>query len=135
MALGTSKVSSVSAPGMAVATARSLSGGRNVATERASPVEGASFAPQIGVSDSSIYRYDDPGSFESGQQQQQQKQSGTPFVARVSASYQSDSNAAADPAEGIFQSLVRQGIGAYESTMRVTSPNTTRPGSVMNYLF
>jgi len=122
---------------MAVATARPLSGGRNVAVARANPVEGSSFAPQIGVSDNSLYRYDEFGGFDSQTRDNSQSRQSTPFVNRLGASFAPSTNETSDSRQDSrFQLMMQRGISMYEETVRMSNSRPeSRPGAVMNYLF
>lgn len=139
MALGTNKIGTVSAtPGVAAAaTARPLSGGRNVSSPQA--VEGMSFAPHIGVSDQNIWRHDEEMSFGQGDGRRQQDQpSFTPLINRAAFAFQVDDVDQASEAAGppkMFLTDVMRAVGAYENYMRLTTPGTVKPGSVLNYLY
>lgn len=137
MALGTSKVTALATPGMtAAATARPASGGRNVASVSGAAAEESVFSSQIGVSDNRLLRYDDELDF-GFSEHHQQEQAGTPFMARSASSFQAE---LADEASGggssnLFMDYVTRGVGTYEHNMRVTTPGSVRPGSVLNYLY
>ncbi len=135
MALGTSKVSAIASPGMAAAaTARPLSGGRNVASVGAG-VEGAGFSPQIGVNDNRLWRYDEERQFDLDREQQQQERA-TPFIIRAANGFRADEAEETTDAGGsgkVFLDALLRGIGIYESNMRRTTPGAVRPGSVLNY--
>jgi hypothetical protein len=138
MALGTSKVSAIGSPGMAAAaTARPASGGRNVANSAGAPLEGAVFSPQIGVNDNRLTRYDEEMSFGSDSHQQPE-QRGTPFIIRASSAFKAeevDEAINSGGEEGGFLDMVMRGVGTYERNMRVTTPGSVRPGSVLNYVY
>lgn len=136
MALGTNRVSAMASPGMAAAaTARPASGGRNVASV-SGPAEGAGFSPQIGVNDNRLLRYDDEFSFDSKDQQQQQKQWGTPFIVQAATGFQVEMNeGTTNDNMAAFRDYITRSLATYEQNMRVTTPGAVRPGSVMNYLF
>lgn len=137
MALGTNKVSALAAPGMAAAaTARPASGGRNVASVSGGPAEAAGFSTQIGVSDNRLLRYDEELDFGFSEHRDPDRQ-GTPFMARSASSFRAE---LADEATGgesasVFMDYVMRGVGTYEHNMRVTTPGSVRPGSVLNYLY
>lgn len=136
MALGTSRVTALATPGMtAAATARPASGGRNVASV-SGIAEESGFSSQIGVNDNRLLHYDDELDFGFSEQQQRQ-QPGTPFMARSASSFQAE---LADEATGgesanVFMDFITRGVGTYEHNMRVTTPGSVRPGSVLNYLY
>lgn len=135
MALGTNKVSAIASPGMAAAaTARPLSGGRNVASVGAG-VESAGFSPQIGVNDNRLWRFDEETQFEFQRESEQQQQA-TPFVIRASNGFRVDEAEEAtggNSGGGVFLDTMLRGISIYESNMRRTTPGAVRPGSVLNY--
>ncbi|MGE5547936.1 MAG: hypothetical protein ACM33T_13615 [Solirubrobacterales bacterium] len=139
MALGTNKVASFAAPGMAAAaTARPVSGGRNVASATGQPLEGSGFSQQIGVNDNALLRYEDDLGFDSGDKGQQQQEAYTPLLSRAAAGFRVDEaeeelNSTAPPR--LFLAEVMRGVGVYEHNMRVTTPGTVKPGSVLNFLF
>lgn len=137
MALSTNRVTAVATPGMAAAaTARPASGGRNVASATGGPVESVNFAPQTGVQDNRILRYDEEFDFDFNDESAPQHQ-GTPFVIRQASAFSAESVEDQREAESprTFLGMVLRGVGAYESNMRVTAPGSVRPGSVMNYLY
>lgn len=136
MALSTQKVSAHAAPGMAAAaTARSVAGGRNVASAR-DHIEGAGFATQIGVSDNAYLRYEDDLDFDSRGERQQHKDY-TPLLYRTQLGFQVNAvDETADAGGGrTFLAELTTGVGAYEHTMRVTTPGMVKAGSVLNYLY
>ncbi|MDA8230986.1 MAG: hypothetical protein M0006_06585 [Magnetospirillum sp.] len=135
MALSANKVSAVAAPGMAAAaTARPLSGGRGVAAENQSPVEAPGFAQQISANDNAILRYDDQNGTGSGGGQYRNPNP-DPFLNRAGVGFTiEDTNSSA--AVGNFSlSDLRRVVGIYEYNVRITSPDTVRPGSVLNRLY
>lgn len=138
MALSTNRVSAFASPGMAAAaTARPASGGRNVASVGGG-VEGAGFSPQIGVNDNRLWRYDDEQEFDFEGEQQQRRESATPFVNRAAGGFKVDqAEEAGDAGVGgrVFLGEVLRGIGVYEYNMRVTTPGAVRPGSVLNFRY
>lgn len=136
MALNSNRVTTLATPGLAAAaTGRPASGGRNVATANGLPLEAAGFSPQIGINDNRLLRYEEDLHFEFGDQPQSQPR-GTPFVIRAATGFKAETaeEAAGGETGGVFLSMVLRGIGTYERNMRVTSGETVRPGSVMNYL-
>lgn len=137
MALATNRVTATAAPGMAAAaTARPVSGGRNVASVR-DEVEGSGFSPQIGVNDNSLLRYEDDLQFNSGNQGQQQREDYTPLMFRSVIGFQvEEAEQGTDSGGGrVFLADLMSGVGAYEQTMRVTTPGMVKAGSVLNYLY
>lgn len=137
MALGTHKVSALATPGMsAAATARPASGGRNVASVSSTAPEEAVFSSQIGVSDNRLLRYDEELDLGFSDHRDSDAR-GTPFMSRAASSFQAE---LADEASGggsssLFMDYVMRGVGTYEHNMRVTTPGSVRPGSVLNYLY
>lgn len=141
MALGTHRVSALAAPGMtAAATARSASGGRNVASVSRNPLEEAGFSAQVGLNDNAFLRYEDDQGFDVTQDQGDPQRSNTPYMFRMASGFQVDEAEEAldgrgGSGESVFRSLLTSGIGTYEQTMRITTPGTVKPGSVLNYLY
>lgn len=137
MALGTHKVSALATPGMsAAATARPASGGRNVASVSSTAPEEAVFSSQIGVSDNRLLRYDEELDLGFSDHRDSDARS-TPFMSKAASSFQAE---LADEASGggsssLFMDYVMRGVGTYEHNMRVTTPGSVRPGSVLNYLY
>ncbi|MBI2241186.1 MAG: hypothetical protein HYU59_10345 [Magnetospirillum gryphiswaldense] len=138
MALGTHKVSALATPGMsAAATARPASGGRNVASVSSTSPEEAVFSSQIGVNDNRLLRYDDELDLGFSDQRDPDSRGSTPFMSKAASSFQAE---LADEATGggsasVFMDYVMRGVGTYEHNMRVTTPGSVRPGSVLNYLY
>lgn len=141
MALGTHRVSALAAPGMtAAATARSASGGRNVASVSRNPLEEAGFSAQVSVNDNALLRYEDEVGFDAAHDQGDPQRGNTPYMFRMSSGFQVDEaeealDKRAGGEEPVFRSLLTSGIGTYEQTMRITTPGTVKPGSVLNYLY
>ncbi|MDO8608779.1 MAG: hypothetical protein Q7R40_19780 [Phaeospirillum sp.] len=140
MALSTRQVGSATASGIAAATARVGAGGRNVASATRADVEKLEFSPHLGVNEESMLRFQQ----ESGElnpdgrrQHRDQRDGFTPLLARNAYSANLDSGEEIDShgSPALFLNEVMRGIGTYEENMRVTSPASVRPGSVMNYLF
>lgn len=137
MALGTSRVSAVASPGMAAAaTARPVSGGRNVAGVSGG-VEETGFSPQIGVSDSKLWRYDDEQQLDFGQQHESDEQA-TPFMSRLATGFQvGDAEETAESSGGprVFLNDLIYGIGVYEANIKATMAGAVQRGSVLNSRF
>jgi hypothetical protein len=140
MALGTKTVGSISGAGVAAATSRVGHGGRNVASTSRLDVERSDFSPQMGVNEESILRFQQ----ENGQlnpdgrrQSQSQRDGFTPLLNRGSLGFEAEAAAeqTADGAPKLFLTDVLRGVSSYEENIRVTTPGTAKPGSVMNYLF
>lgn len=98
------------------------------------------FSPHLGVNEEQILSFQqEAGQLNpDGRRQQRDQRSGfTPFVARnaYSASLEVSDEANSSAPSKIFLNDVMRGIGTYEENMRVTSPASVKPGSVMNYLF
>lgn len=135
MALGTSRVSALASPGMAAAaTARPVSGGRNVASTGRGVVD-ADFSPQIEINDNRLWRFDEERSFDSEQEESPQEHA-TPFIARAHSGFQVEEAEDAADAGGagrVFLDTFIRAIGVYEANIRLTTPGLVRPGSVLNY--
>ncbi len=137
MALAAQRVSAHAAPGMAAAaTARPVSGGRNVASVREA-IEESGFSAQIGVNDNAFLRYEDELEFDTRGDGRQPQQGYTPLLYRTQMGFQVE--AAEEQSEGgggkLFLAELMHGVGAYEQTMRVTTPGMVKAGSVLNYLY
>jgi len=120
----------------AAATARPASGGRNVASVSSTAPEEAVFSSQIGVNDNRLLRYDEELDL-SFSEHRDPDAHGTPFMSKAASSFQAE---LADEATGggsssVFMDYVMRGVGTYEHNMRVTTPGSVRPGSVLNYLY
>lgn len=135
MALGTSKVSAIASPGMAAAaTARPVSGGRNVASTGRGVI-GTDFSPQIEINDNRLWRFDEEREFEQDREDSQKKQA-TPFIARAYNGFKVDEAEEATDANAtgkVFLDTMIRAISIYESNIRLTTPGAVRPGSVLNY--
>jgi hypothetical protein len=120
----------------AAATARPISGGRNVASVTGGPLEASGFSEQIGVNDNRMWRYDDEREFDFEGEGQQQKYA-TPFIIRSSNGFKVDeAEEATDPGSGYaFLNEILRGVGVYENNMRVISPGAVRRGSVLNFRY
>ncbi|TAN75834.1 MAG: hypothetical protein EPN20_02355 [Magnetospirillum sp.] len=140
MALSTRQVGSATASGIAAATARVGTGGRNVASTTRGDVEKLDFAPHLGVNEESMLRFQqEAGQLNpDGRRQQRDNREGfTPLLARnaYTAGLAPPEDTTSDSSGKLFLTEVMRGIGTYEENMRVTSPASVKPGSVMNYLF
>lgn len=135
MALGTSKVSAIASPGMAAAaTARPVSGGRNVASTGRGVVS-ADFSPQIEINDNRLWRFDEERSFDTEHEEHREEQA-TPFIARAFNGFkveEAEEATDAGAAGRVFLNTVIRAIGIYEANVRLTTPGAVRPGSVLNY--
>lgn len=135
MALGTSKVSAIASPGMAAAaTARPVSGGRNVASSARGVVD-TDFSPQIEINDNRLWRFDEERSFDTEPEERREKQA-TPFIARAYNGFkveEAEDAADAGGAGRVFLDTVVRAISIYEANTRLTTPGAVRPGSVLNY--
>lgn len=135
MALGTNKVSAIASPGMAAAaTARPVSGGRNVASSSRGVVD-ADFSPQIEINDNRLWRFDEERSFDTDREEHPEEQA-TPFIARAYNGFkveEAEDAAEAGGAGRVFLNTVLRAIGIYEANIRLTTPGAVRPGSVLNY--
>ncbi|WP_173981172.1 hypothetical protein [Magnetospirillum sp. UT-4] len=121
----------------AAATARPASGGRNVASVNVGALEEAGFSPQIGINDNRLFRYDEERSFDFSERREPE-QKATPFIIRATNGFrvdEVDDGQSASSGGGAFLDMVMRGVGTYENNMRITTPGTVRPGSVLNYLY
>lgn len=139
MALSTKQVGAAAASGVAAATARVGTGGRNVASSTRPDVERLDYAHQAGLNEENILRFQQDGQLNpDGRRQQRDDRSGfTPLLSRSMLSFTAapqDENNDNAPAT-LFLNEVMRGVNSYEENLRVTSPATVKPGSVMNYLF
>lgn len=133
MALGTNKLSAIASPGMAAAaTARTVSGGRNVASV-GRDVEASGFAPQIEVNDNRLWRFDDERSDLNRDHRREEHAGG--FVARAYSGFRvEDVEETADTGAGrVFLDALMRAISIYEANTRLFTPGAIRPGSVMNF--
>lgn len=134
MALGTNKLSAIASPGMAAAaTARTVSGGRNVASV-GRDVEASGFAPHIEVNDNRLWRFDEEHA-DLGRDQRRDEHAGG-FVSRPYSGFRvEDVEEVADTggAGRVFLDALMRAIGIYEANMRLFTPGAVRPGSVMNF--
>lgn len=141
MALSTKQVSAVSASGVAAATARIGSGGRNVASTSREDVERLDYAHQASLSDETLLRYqqDSNVSPDGGRQRDSRERQDTPLwrseFGKVLLTGSSNDDDSSPQLPTLFLDQVLRGIQVYEQSIRITSPTTVRPGSVMNYLF
>ncbi|MGE5515718.1 MAG: hypothetical protein ACM31D_07820 [Bacteroidota bacterium] len=135
MALGANKVSAFASPGMAAAaTARPVSGGRNVASTGRGVV-GTDFSPQIEINDNRLWRFDEEREFEQDREDSQKEQA-TPFIARAYNGFKVDEaeeGTDAGTTGKVFLDAMIRGISIYETNIRLTTPGAVRPGSVLNY--
>ncbi|MBI3445696.1 MAG: hypothetical protein HY055_10115 [Magnetospirillum sp.] len=138
MALSTKQVGAAAATGVAAATARIGSGGRNVASSTRPDVERTDYAHQVGLNEENMLRFQQDGQLNpDGRRQQREDRGFTPLLARTmfgfgAASLDENNDNSQDTP---FLNEVMRGVGSYEQNIRVTSPSTVKPGSVMNYLF
>jgi hypothetical protein len=138
MALSTRQIGSATASGVAAATARVGTGGRNVASATRADVEKLDFTPHLGVNEESILRFQQENTSlnPDGRRQQRESHGGhTPLLARGAFSVDTLEERGGDDAPRLFLTEVMRGISSYEENLRVTSPAAVKPGSVMNYLF
>jgi hypothetical protein len=139
MALSTKQIGSATASSVAAATTRVGQGGRNVASSTRPDVERLDYAQHMGLNEESILRFQqETGVNPDGSRRQRDDRS--PFTWQTSMrlfSFGTDSaEDGADNNSGkLFLNDVMRGIGTYEENIRITSPGTPKPGSVMNYLF
>lgn len=135
MALGTNRVSAFASPGMAAAaTARPVSGGRNVASTGRGVI-GTDFSPQIEINDNRLWRFDEEREYEQDREDSPKEQA-TPFIARAYSGFKVDEAEEAIDAGGtgkVFLDTMIRAIGIYETNIRLTTAGAVRPGSVLNY--
>lgn len=138
MALNASRVSPQTTPGVAAAaTARTVSGGRNVAHSNQSPVESTSFLGGMGVTDGNLFRYEEEGDFDLGHKQKRQHHA-TPFIFHNASAFKVDEVLESMEDTEIFSAFLSDivhGVSVYERNLVASRPNSVRCGSVMNYLF
>ncbi|RAU21333.1 hypothetical protein CU669_14280 [Paramagnetospirillum kuznetsovii] len=140
MALSTKQVGSAASSSVAAATARIGNGGRNVASTTRGDVEKLDFNPNLGVNGEQILRFQqESGNLNpDGKRGSRENRDGfTPLLNRGNLGIELDNtdDHNADGSPKLFLDQVLRGIGSYEENMRVTSPASVKPGSVMNYLF
>ena len=135
MALGSTKISALAGPSVstAVATARPRSGGRGVAAATQPEVEGSSFSGQIGTNDNSILQNDTGTGFDANGQRRDSPPQPDSFTSRAAFGF-SVADASSESG-GTFRDAVAYGVGVYQYNLRVITPNTVKPGSVLNHLY
>lgn len=138
MALGTQKVSAVTAPGMAAAaTVHAFGGARGIASAQQSPIESSNPAAYIGVNDNSILHYEDEGGLNpDGQGKQSYKQGPqTPYMSRNALVFMAGSleatNGEAAPMP-VFGDYVMRSIQGYERTQNLVNSPWVPQGSSIN---
>lgn len=140
MALSTKQVGAAAASGVAAATVRVGSGGRNVASTSRDDVERLDFAHQSTLNDETILRFQQDGQLDpDGQRQRDRRNNGSTGWSSsligsigVSATEERNGGSGSTP---LFLDQILRGIDSYEQNIRITSPTTAKPGSVMNALF
>ena len=140
MALSTKQVGSAASSNVAAATARIGGGGRNVASATRGDVEKLDFSPNIGVNGEQTLRFQqDTGDLNpDGRGNSKNRQEGfTPLLTRnaINIELEDTNDRNSDGSFKLMLSDIVRGVGTYEENMRVTSPASVKPGSVMNYLF
>lgn len=138
MALSTKQIGSAAASSVAAATTRVGHGGRNVASSTRPDVERLDYAQHMGLNEESILRFQQ-GSGLNPDGSRRQRDERAPFTLQTSMrmfGFGTDSaeDGSGDTSGKLFLNEVLRGIGSYEESLRITSPNSPRPGSVMNYL-
>ncbi|CAA7619894.1 hypothetical protein [Magnetospirillum sp. SS-4] len=137
MALSAQKIGSAAASAVAAASYVGA-GGRNVASATRANVEKIDFAQHIGVNEESILHFrqeNTPLNPDGRRQQREQRQGFTPLLARSGGFSLDALTERESETPRLFLTDVMRGIGSYEENLRVTSPASVKPGSVMNYLF
>ncbi|CAA7627780.1 conserved hypothetical protein [Candidatus Terasakiella magnetica] len=138
MALSTRQIGSATASGVAAATSRIGTGGRNVASTTRPDVEKLDYSHQLGLNEESLLRFQDETGFNpDGRRQREHRDSQNALLSRGAFGFSVDSINEQNDGEQprLFLTDVARGVGSYEENMRITSPGTVKPGSVMNYLF
>lgn len=139
MALGTHRVTAVSAPGMAAAaTSRVASGGRNVASVSRGPIEPSNFSNEIGVNDNAYTRYEDELDLSFREKKQEEaRREYTPLMSRQANGFKVDEaeEMLGDGGYGLFRTEVMRGVGLYERTLSVTARGAVKRGSILNYMY
>jgi len=140
MALSTRQVGAATS-GVAAATVRVGTGGRNVASVSREDVERIDFAQQAGLGDETLLRFEQDGWLnpdgggQSGRRDSSSSWTGGSFAPIAVPPAEDQQRAVQDdgPRPSLLQLL--RGIGSYEQSIRVVSPAVSRPGSVMNVLY
>ena len=139
MALSTKQVGSATASSVAAATVRVGHGGRNVASSTRPDVERLDYAQHASLNEEALLRFQqENGINPDGGRRQQEKRGGfTPQTSFPIFGYGTDGTEEANDSGSarLFLNDIMRGIGTYEQNIRITTPGTPRPGSVMNYLF
>lgn len=141
MALSTKQIGSASAAAssVAAATARIGHGGRNVASSTRPDVERLDYTQHMGLNEESILRFQQENGInpDGGRRQREDRGGFAPQTSLRIFEYGTDtSEDGSDPTSSrIFLNDVLRGVGTYEQNIRITSPGSVKPGSVMNYLF
>jgi hypothetical protein len=93
----------------------------------------------MGLNQESILRFQQEGGINpDGSRRQRDERGGfAPQTSLRIFEYGTDtSEDGSDPTSSrIFLNDVLRGVGTYEQNIRITSPGSVKPGSVMNYLF
>lgn len=139
MALTTKQVGSAVASSVAAATTRVGHGGRNVASSSSSNVERLDYAQHMGLNEESILRFQQEGGVNPDGSRRQRDDRGafSPQGSLRIFEYGTDNTEdGSDPTSSkLFLNDILRGVGTYEQNIRITSPGSVKPGSVMNYLF
>lgn len=138
MALTTKQIGSVTAAGVAAATTRIGNGGRNVASTSSPVVERPDYAQHMGLNEESILRFQQESGLNPDGSRQKKDNRGafTPQTSLRMYGYGTDNTEDALESSGsrLFLTDILRGVGSYEDNIRITSPGSVKPGSVMNYL-
>ena len=139
MALNARSVGSAAASGVAAATSRVGSGGRNVASTSRTGVEKLDYSQQMALSEEALLKFQqqDGQLNPDGSRKRDPRDFMTPLQSKAAFAYSAEAadEANSDQTPKLFLTDVLRGVGSYEENMRVTSPGAVKPGSVMNYLF
>lgn len=140
MALSTKQIgtATAAASSVAAATTRVGHGGRNVASSTRPDVERLDYAQQTNLNEESILRFQQENGVnpDGGRRQRDGRAPFAPQTSMRLFGYGTDmAEDGADAGSGkLFLNDFMRGIGTYEESLRIVSPGTPKPGSVMNYL-
>jgi len=138
MALSTKQIGSAAASSVAAATSRVGGGGRNVASSTRPDVERPDFAHQTSFNQEALLRFEQDGALNPDGQRRRDPRDSNASVwnqGNIAFSFDVGTDTNSDATPRVFLTDVMRGVGSYEENMRVTSPSSVKPGSVMNYLF
>lgn len=138
MALTTKQVGSATATSVAAATTQIGRGGRNVASTSSPTVERLDYTQHMGLNEESILRFQQENGLnpDGGRQKREDRGGFTPQTSLRMYGYGTDNTEDGVETSGsrLFLTDILRGVGSYEDNIRITSPGSVKPGSVMNYL-